>query len=132
MAGHYIKKFDTSDHLKNMLFPTFADCNSLLEVAASMLGLKGKMNHFQLKHIPCKSTLSDANKRRSHLVFQDVYYSLLREYHPIISDSRQSYTWENLLEIIDSSAISLFKDILSSIGRKPNTGKRKGGIKVCT
>lgn len=131
-ADYYIKKFGTSDHLISMLFSAFGHCTSLREVAASMLGLKGKTQHFQLKHIPYKSTLSDANKRRSHLVFQEVYYSLLREYHPVISDSRQSYAWENRLEIIDSSTISLFKDILSCVGRKPNTGKRKGGIKVHT
>jgi hypothetical protein len=94
LSDHYIKKFDTSDHLISMLFSSFAHCTSLREVAASMLGLKGKMKHFQLKHIPYKSTLSDANKRRSHLVFQDVYYSLLKEYHPIISDSQQVYAWE--------------------------------------
>ena len=39
---------------------------------------------------------------------------------------------ENRLEIIDSSTISLFKDILACVGRVPNTGKRKGGIKVHT
>lgn len=132
MSDYYVKKFDTSDHLVSMLFSTFANCTSLREVAASMLGLKGKTNHFQLKHIPYRSTLSDANKRRSHLVFQDVYYSLLKEYHSIISDSRQVYAWENRLEIIDSSTISLFKDILSCVGRKSNDGKRKGGIKVHT
>jgi hypothetical protein len=132
MSDYYVKKFDTSDHLISMLFSTFANCTSLREVAASMLGLKGKMSHFQLKHIPYRSTLSDANKRRNHLVFQDVYYSLLKEYHTIISDSRQVYAWENRLEIIDSSTISLFKDILGCVGRKPNTGKRKGGIKVHT
>jgi hypothetical protein len=131
-ADHYVKKFDTSDHLISMLFSTFAHCTSLREVAASMPGLKGKKNHFQLKHIPYKSTLSDADGRRSHLVFQDVYYSLLKEYHPIIPDSRQSYTWENRLEFIDSGTISLFKDIWGCVGRKPNTGKRKGGIKVHT
>lgn len=131
-ADYYVKKFDTSDHLISMLFSTTAHCTSLREVAASMLGLKGKMNHFQLKSIPYRSTLSDANKRRSHLVFQDVYYYLLKEYHSIISDSRQSYAWENKLEIIDSSTISLFKDILSCVGREPITGKRKGGIKVHT
>lgn len=132
MSDYYVKKFDTSDHLVSMLFSTFANCTSLREVAASMLGLKGKVNHFQLKHIPYRSTLSDANKRRSHLVFQDVYYSLLKEYHSVISDSRQTYAWENRLEIIDSSTISLFKDILSCVGRKSNNGKRKGGIKVHT
>jgi hypothetical protein len=115
-----------------MLFATFAHCTSLREVAASMLGLKGKMNHFQLKNIPYRSTLSDANKRRSHEVFQSIYYSLLNEYQPIISDSRQIYSWENRLEIIDSSTISLFKDILSCVGRNPSNGKRKGGIKVHT
>ncbi len=97
-----------------------------------MLGLKGKVSHFQLKHVPYRSTLSDANKRRGHLVFQDVYYSLLKEYRPIISDSQQTYSWENRIEIIDSSTISLFKDILDCVGRKPITGKRKGGIKVHT
>lgn len=132
LSDYYTKKFDTSDHLISMLFSTFAHCSSLREVSSSMLGLKGKMNHFQLKHIPYKSTLSDANKRRSHLVFQDIYYSLLKVYHPIISDSRKSYAWENRLEIIDSTTITLFKDILTCVGRKSNTGKRKGGIKVHT
>lgn len=132
LADRYVKRFNTSDHLISMVFSTFAHCTSLREVAASMLGLKGKMHHFQLKNIPFKSTLADANTRRSHLVFQDIYYALLKEYHPIISDSRKTYSWENRLEIIDSSTISLFKDILSCVGREPASGKRKGGIKVHT
>jgi hypothetical protein len=64
-SDYDVKKFDTSDHLISMLFSTFANCTSLREVAVSMLGLKGKMSHFQLKNIPYRSTLSDANKRRS-------------------------------------------------------------------
>ncbi len=132
MSDHYVKKFDTSDHLISMLFSTFANCTSLREVAGSMLGLKGKTNHFQLKHIPYKSTLGDANQRRSHLVFQDIYYELLKEFGPFISDSRYNYSWERLLDIFDSTTIGLFKDILSCVGREPANGKRKGGIKVHT
>ncbi len=49
MSDYYVKKFDNSDHLVSMLFSTFANCTSLREVAASMLCLKGKTNHFQLK-----------------------------------------------------------------------------------
>ena len=71
-SDYYTKKFNTSDHLISMLFSTFANCSSLREVAGAMLGLKGKTSHFQLKNIPHKSTLSDANARRSHLVFEDV------------------------------------------------------------
>jgi hypothetical protein len=131
-ADYYIKKFNTSDRLISMPFAIFAHCTSFREVAASMLSLKGKMNHFQLKHIPYRSTLSDANKRRSHLVFQEIYYLLFREYRPIISDSRESHIWEKLIEIFDASTMSLFKDILSYVGREPNIGKRKEGIKVHT
>jgi hypothetical protein len=74
-----------------------------------MLGLKGKTNHFQLKHIPHKSTLSDANSRRTHLVFEEVYYSLLKQYGLLISDSRKIYDWQNKVEIIDISTISIFE-----------------------
>lgn len=131
-SDRYTKKFRTSDHLISMLFSTFAHCSSLREVTGAMLGLKGKTNHFQLKSLPHKSTLSDANARRSHLVFQEVYYCLLNQYRSVISDSRQTYVWENRLEIIDSSTVSLFKDILSCVGRASSNGKRKGGIKVHT
>lgn len=131
-SDYYTKKFSTSDHLISMLFSSFANCSSLREVSGAMLGLKGKTNHFQLKNIPHRSTLSDANARRSHLVFEEVYYSLLNQYGSLISDSRKIYDWENKLEIIDSSTISLFKAILNCAGRKPLNGKRKGGIKVHT
>jgi hypothetical protein len=129
---YYTKKFSTSDHLISMLFSTFANCSSFREVAGAMLGLKGKTNHFQLKNIPHESTLIDANARWSHLVFEEVYYSLYKQYVAIISDSLKIFDWENRLEIIDSNTVSLFKNILSCVGRKPNTGKRKGGIKVHT
>lgn len=131
-SDRYIKKFDTFDHLVSMLFCSFAHCSSLREVAAAMLGLKGKTSHFQLKSIPYRSTLSDANQRRSHLVFEDIYYNLLKQHASILSDSRKQYSREDKLELIDSSTVSLFKDILSCVGRKPANGRRKGGIKVHT
>lgn len=124
-SDRYTKKFGTSDHLISMLFSSFANCSSLREVAGAMLGLKGKTNHFQLKNIPHKSTLSDANARRSHLVFEEIYHSLYNTYGSFISDSRKIYDWENKLEIIDSSTISLFKDILSCFGREPSKWEKK-------
>ena len=36
------------------------------------------------------------------------------------------------LQIVDSSTISLFSDILKGVGRNPITGKKKGGIKMHT
>ncbi len=131
-SDYRIKKFDTHDHLISMLFCTFAQCTSLREVSGAMLGLKGKTKHFYLKHIPFRSTLSDANKRRTHHVFEKIYYHLYKHYKHIISDSRKQYDWENSVEIVDSTTIGLFKDILQCVGREPANGKRKGGIKVHT
>jgi hypothetical protein len=79
-SDKYTKKFSTKDHLISMLFCVGAKCNSLREVSGAMLGLAGKTENFQLKHIPKRSTLSDANKNRSAEVFGEIYQSLLKKY----------------------------------------------------
>jgi len=129
-SDRYVKKFTTKDHLISMLFSSFAKCASLREVSGAMLGLSGKTKHFQLKHIPRRSTLSDANMRRDADVFGCIYNALLREYGHFISDSRIQEVIKKQIQIIDSTTISLFKDILKCVGRKPQNGKNKGGIKL--
>lgn len=115
-----------------MLFCVFAKCNSLREVSGAMLGLSGKTKHFQLDHIPYRSTLSDANKRRTSDFFADVYHELLKKHQYIISDSRIKQTIKKQIEIFDSTTISLFQNIMKCVGRTPVNGKRKGGIKMHT
>jgi hypothetical protein len=131
-SDRYVKKFKTKDHLISMLFCSFAKCTSLREVSGAMLGLSGKTKHFQLNHIPKKSTLSDANKRRDADVFGNIYNELLKKHGHFISDSRIKDVINKQIEIIDSTTISLFKDILRCVGRNPQNGKRKGGIKLHT
>jgi len=131
-SDRYVKKFKTKDHLISMLFCAFAKCTSLREVSGAMLGLSGKTKHFQLEHIPKKSTLADANQRRESEVFGIIYNELLKKYSHFISDSRIKDVIKKQIEIFDSTTISLFSDILKCVGRKPENGKRKGGIKVHT
>jgi hypothetical protein len=131
-SDHYVKRFTTKDHLISMLFCSFAKCTSLREVSGAMLGLSGKTKHFQLQHIPRRSTLSDANKRRDSSVFGIIYNKLLRKYGHLISDSRIKDVINKQIEIFDSTTISLFKDILKCVGRNPVNGRKKGGIKVHT
>jgi len=131
-SDRYVKKFKTKDHLISMLFCSFAKCTSLREVSGAMLGLAGKTKHFQLDHIPKKSTLSDANQRRSSEVFGKIYNNLFIKYGYVFSDSRIKEVINKQIEIFDSTTISLFKDILKCVGRNPQNGKKKGGIKVHT
>ena len=131
-SDRYVKRFKSKDHLISMLFCSFVKCNSLREVSGAMLGLSGKTESFQLSHIPKRSTLSDANKKRKVGFFEDIYNKLLLEYDSVLSDSRIQDVKKKQVKIVDSTTISLFKDILSCIGRKSNDGKSKGGIKVHT
>lgn len=131
-SDRYTKKFKTKDHLISMLFCSFAKCNSLREISGAMLGLSGKTEHFQLNHIPKKSTLSDANKNRDVEVFEKIYHKLLQLYGSVLSDSRIKEVIKKQVKIFDSSTISLFKEIMACVGRNPKKGKKKGGIKIHT
>ncbi|MFC6248311.1 IS4 family transposase, partial [Flavobacterium psychroterrae] len=131
-SDRYTKRFTTKDHLISMLFCSFSKCTSLREISGAMLGLSGKTSSFQLNHIPKRSTLSDANKKRDVLVFENIYHQLLRQYGGFLSDSRIKDVINKQVKIFDSTTISLFKEIMGCVGRNPKSGKRKGGIKLHT
>lgn len=130
-SNRYYKKLPTRVHLVSLLYGVFSYCNGLREICEGMLGCEGKLAHLALDKAPARSTLSDANNRRSYMVFETIYYDLLRQYHSFISDSRLKGLSIRNLKIIDSSTISLFSEILQGVGRNKLDGSRKkGGIKV--
>jgi len=131
-AERYVKKFSTRQHLIIMLFAAFEGYNSLREVVIGMLSNANKFVHLGLIYMVCRSTLSDANKRRSSAVFGEIYQSVYSEHCKTLSDSRLSQHDINRLYAMDSTTLSLFKEILKGCGRKPQTGKKKGGIKAHT
>jgi len=84
-----------------------------------------------MKSIPRKSTLADANLRRSEAIFSDLYHALLKRYYPVLPDSLNKIKdLFSKLFIIDSSTISLFSDVMKGAGSSPASGKRKGGMKA--
>ena len=132
-TNYCVKRFNGYDHLVTLLYSVFSGCDSLREIVVGMLSNAGKFTHLGLhEYIVKRSTLSDANKRRSSDFFADIYYSLLTKYRKDISDSRTSTIPHHNLYIIDSTTITLFKQVLKGAGRNPLTGKKKGGIKVHT
>jgi hypothetical protein len=128
-SDRYVKHFKSQDHLFSMVFCCLEKCNSLREVASGMLGLSGKEETVRINHLPKKSTLSDANKIRKVEFFEEIYNNLLKKYSFVLSDSRVEIALGKKVKIVDSTTISLFKDILKCVGRKPSDGKSKGGIK---
>ena len=132
----YVKHFDAYQHLVVMLYAVIKRFDSLREITDSMFPEARKLAHLGINMMPRRSTLSDANARRPEIVFESTYRSLYARYKDeLSSDSRkrQVPSWLNRLQIIDSTTISLFSNLLfKGVGRNPKTGKKKGGIKVHT
>ncbi len=130
-SNRYYKRIPVRVHLVSLLYGVFSYCNGLRELCEGMLASEGRLTHLGLDKAPARSTLSDANSNRSYLVFETIYFELVKKYHSFISDSRLKGLSIRNLKIIDSTTIRLFSDILRGVGRNPLDGSRKkGGIKV--
>nr|WP_293015566.1 IS4 family transposase [Mongoliibacter sp.] len=77
-----------------------------------------------------RSTISDGNSKRPSDVFKDLYMELFSKYRHVLPDSRLKMEVIKKLFIVDSTVISLFKDILKVAGRPRKDGRSKGGIKA--
>lgn len=130
-ADRYYKRFKTYDHLVTMLYSIFNHCHSLREVTTGLLAWDRRIEHLGIDSHPRRSTLADANLKRSPEVFEKIYFKLLQRYEHLLPDSRKR-SRKNNLYIFDSTSIGLFQEILKGAGRSKADGRRKGGIKVHT
>ena len=131
-SERYVKKFTTYNHVVVMLFVAFEGYHSIREAILGLLANAHKLSHLGLTYLVRRSTFSDANQRRDSKVFGDIYMSVYRNHASVLADSRLSDADLRRLYIMDSTTISLFKDILRGVGRNPKEGRKKGGIKAHT
>ena len=115
-----------------MIYATLSGVSSLRELSTVMLACEGRISHLNIKNFPKRSTLSDANSKRTSEVFGAIYGTLHKRYASFLSDSSSLKCPVNNLKIVDSTTISLFSDILKGVGRNAINGQRKGGIKMHT
>ena len=133
-GGHdrYVKKLDGYSHFVILLYGVLMRHDSLREIVVGMLSEANKLQHLGIDYMAKRSTLSEANNRRSCNFFEQIYFSVYKKYKDVLADSSRDKTWEKNLHIMDSTTITLFSNILKGAGRNPKKGKKKGGIKVHT
>jgi transposase len=131
-GNKWYKSIKIWDHYVTMMYGALSGCTSLREIVMGLEAFGGKLNHLNIEKAPARSTLADANKRRSSDVFAKIYKELSSRYHLKLSDSTLPASVLSRLFIIDSTVFSLFKSILKTSGRTPADGKKKGGIKKNT
>lgn len=76
-----------------------------------------------------RSTFSDANKRHPESILVAIYRHVYAQYrHELSSDSRKQPQWLNRLQIIDSTAITLFfQPDIQRRGTAPQAGQKERG-----
>lgn len=131
-TDRYTKRLYAYQHLIIMLYAQLGQFDSLRELELGFLSAASRMNHFGMDYMVRRSTLSDANARRSPEFFQAVYQALYERYSPLLADSRPVKGLKGPLFIMDSTTISLFSQIFRGTGRDAINGQKKGGVKAHT
>ena len=129
-ADYYCKTFKSYDHLVSMLFCGFHQCSSLRELITGLQANAHRLNHMGLFHTPRRSTLADANRRRTAMFFQELFHALYQFHYGALPDSRVEGKLYDRLFVIDSTTITLFCDVLKGAGTYGLNGKKKGGLKA--
>ena len=131
-VNRYVKSFDAFTHLVVMIYAALSGAKSIRQVVEGFEANVTRLNHLGISYLVRRSTLSDANKKRTSQFFGDVYKALYERYSSFLSDSKSSKALQKGLYILDSTTISLFSQILKGVGRTPKNSKKKGGIKAHT
>src|SRR6201986_3405222 len=72
----YYRYFDTYTHLVTMLYCTLNKCTSSREVVSGMKACSNKLGHAGISKAPGRSTLCDANMKRSYKIFEQFYQQI--------------------------------------------------------
>lgn len=125
------------DQFTFMFYGILTGSSTLREIIKGFALFGDKLAHCGIKSIPARSSVSDANRDRNADVFGDLYIRLYSHYKRELSDSYLNLKINgeippSSVQIFDSTTISLFVDVFKNVGRVPENGQKKGGIKAFT
>lgn len=129
-ADRYCKRFTSFDHTVSMLFSTFHRCSSLRELITGLQANEHRLRHMGLRYTPRRSTLADANKRRTSDFFAALYHQLYQHHYGVLPDSLKGQSIRNRLFMVDSTTITLFSSVMRGMGSYDSNGRKKGGAKA--
>lgn len=78
--------------------------------------MSSRLAHLGVVSTPRRSTLADANERRTACFFEDLYHEIYKRYYGSLPDSLKGKKILNRLFVIDSIIVSLFSTVMQSTG----------------
>ncbi len=124
-ADRYVKKLTTWNQFVLLLYAQATGKDSLREIETGFSCYGSLWYHLGVSSIH-RSTLSDANKRRDHRIFEKLFYEFLSECKHITP--KKEFDFKNSLYSLDSTTISLCLSMFNWF----KFGKKKGALKIHT
>ncbi|MGL4581370.1 MAG: IS4 family transposase [Flavobacterium sp.] len=122
------KGFDSWSHLISMLFCHFARSKSVRDISNGLRSATGNLNHLGLTIAPSKSSVSYQNKNRTHDLFKEYYFELLKSLGQHPKFKQVKFRIKSKILLLDSTTISLCLSIFDWAKYKTN----KGAVKMHT
>ena len=79
-VNRYVKSFDAFTHLVVMIYAALSGAKSIRQVVEGFEANVTRLNHLGISYLVRRSTLSDANKKRTSQFFGDVYKAIYERY----------------------------------------------------
>ncbi|OGX55992.1 MAG: hypothetical protein A2460_03525 [Omnitrophica WOR_2 bacterium RIFOXYC2_FULL_43_9] len=122
-SDRYVKRFNSWHQLVTMLYAQSSGKQSLRDIQRGMEANPARVYHLGLPDIK-RSTLSDANSKRTYRVFAGLFYKLLARCQEVTPKHR--FRLKNPLHSIDATTV----DLCLSVFPWAKFRRAKGGIKL--
>lgn len=122
-SNRYVKRFNCWHQLVVMLYAQSAQKQSLRDIQQGLQANSARLYHLGLPAIK-RSTLSDANSKRSYKIFEGLFYQLLERCQAIAP--RHKFKFKNPLHSLDATVV----DLCLSVFPWAKFRWAKGGIKL--
>jgi hypothetical protein len=118
-----VRKLNSYAHFAVLLFAQLTGQHSIRDIETSMNSKKERLYHLGIPVIK-RSTLSDANRKRSHEIYKTVFSQLIQKITRIAPGHK--FRFKNPVKILDASTI----DLCLSVFPWAQFRQKKGAIKL--
>jgi hypothetical protein len=105
-AEYGAKGFSCWEQLVAMLFCQLGRAHSLREISGGLASSGGRLSHLGLQEAPRRSTLAYANEHRTHHVFEETFYHLLKSSQGL-DWGKRPFRFKNKLYSWDATFVEL-------------------------
>ena len=124
-GNRYTKHFTAWNQLAVMLYAQATGKTSLRDIQTGLQVQSSKWYHLGIKSV-ARSTISDANSRRSYQIFEQLFYALFKRCQQYLP--RKKFNFKNDLYSLDGSVIDLCLNLFDWAKFR----KQKGAIRLHT